>query len=259
MTAFLGLLLAASTVGGDRPTLLACGGDLNRGVLLNRTPGTRPDSPIDPTLPTVVFIHGYNPLPRTVHFEMARRLGESLGRRPGGCGFNVLDWDWNAATSSGFASARTRKPRSTRAPAGVVLAPGRSRPVSTPPDRPRRGEPRGGRRPLGQSSIPRGVLVAQLTFLEPAAFYHEFIFEHLAAGTAASRVENYWAAGPERLRAGRPLCGRQQCPGLRRDALAGRGDADAVGAPGHRPVVRRDGRENPGCPRGFNASVLLGR
>jgi pimeloyl-ACP methyl ester carboxylesterase len=258
MTAFLGLLLAASTVGGDRPTMLACGGDLNRGVLLNRTPGARPDDPIDPALPTVVFIHGYNPLPRTVHFEMARRLAESLGRRPGGCGFNVIDWDWNAATCVGIRVSTNTKAAIDQGPllASCLLRagvdPGRLHLI---------GHSAGSlvaasaARSLVNS---RGVLVAQLTFLEPAAFYHEFIFERLAAGTAASRVENYWAAGPSGYGQVAPYAGVTNARVY--------GETPWLGLvmptrSGHLDIVRWyvATAENPACPRGFNASVLLAR
>ncbi|MCA1693616.1 MAG: hypothetical protein LC749_02190, partial [Actinobacteria bacterium] len=41
-----------------------------------------------------------------------------------------------------------------------------------------------------------GRPVAQLTLLEPATFYHHVVFERLAAGTSAQRVDHYWAPGP---------------------------------------------------------------
>ncbi len=91
---------AAATLswGGPREApLVRRGGSPARGVLVNRTPGSRPFDPPDRTLPTVVFVHGFNPAPRVVHFEMAQQLAESLARR-GGPRVNVLDWDWNAAT-----------------------------------------------------------------------------------------------------------------------------------------------------------------
>ena len=41
-----------------------------------------------------------------------------------------------------------------------------------------------------------GVRVRRLTLLDPAAFYHNIIFDRMAAGTTAARVEHYWAPGP---------------------------------------------------------------
>ena len=35
---------------------------------------------------------------------------------------------------------------------------------------------------------------ARLTLLDPAAIYHDLLFEALGAGTAARQVENYWSA-----------------------------------------------------------------
>lgn len=257
MTVLFGLMLAASTVGGgERPTLLACGGDLNRGVLINRTPGAPPDGAIDPALPTVVFIHGYNPLPRTVHFEMAERLGEALGRRPGGCGFNVLDWDWNAATCVGI-----RVSTNTRAAIdqGPLLAAALLRAGVEPERLHLIGHSAGSLVAASAArsiANARGVIVAQLTFLEPAAFYHGPIFEHLVAGTAATRVENYWAAGPSGYGQVAPYAG------VNNARVYGETPWLGVVLPtrsGHLDIVRWyvATAENPRCPLGFNASALL--
>src|SRR5438270_9730277 len=89
--------LAAISGGDDRPSLVRLGGDPARGVLVNLTPGARPTDPPDAARPTVVFVHGMNPMPRAIHFTMAERLAEALRRR-GGPAFTVLGWDWNAAS-----------------------------------------------------------------------------------------------------------------------------------------------------------------
>ena len=260
MTSLAALLLAASTLGflGDRADLIRCGGDLAEGVLFNRTPGARPGDPIDPARPTVVFIHGYNPLPRAVHFEMAQRLSEALARRPGGCGFNVLDWDWNGATCVGIRVSTNTEAAIAQGPrlAGALLA------LGLKPDRLHLIGHSAGSLVAASAARAianaRGVAVAQLTVLEPAAFYHPHLFERLAAGTAATRVENYWAAGPSGYGQCAPYAGvanaRVHCqtPWL------------GVVMPthsGHLDIVRWyvATAEQPGCPMGFNASVLLGR
>ncbi len=99
MGACVVLIAAVAAVSGsnERPSLVQLGGDPARGILINLTPGFRPFDPPDPARPTVVFIHGINPLPHTVHFTMAERLAEALARRVGAT-FNVLGWDWNAAS-----------------------------------------------------------------------------------------------------------------------------------------------------------------
>lgn len=259
MSPFLGLLIAAMTVGGtgDRPTLLAGGGDLARGVLVNRTPGERPGGPVDPERPTIVFVHGFNPLPMVVHFEMAERLGEALGRRPGGCGFNVLDWDWNAATcaglrvSSNIEAAVAQGPRLADALLRSGVEPGRLHLV---------GHSAGSlvATSAARSLAARGRPAAQLTLLEPAAFYHPALFERLAAGSAATRVENYWAAGPSGY-------GRDAVyPGVFNACVRGETPWLGLVVPtrsGHIDIVRWyvATAENPACRLGFNASVLLGR
>src|SRR4051794_15815908 len=98
--ASLALLAAAGSITGfgDPAPILGMGGDPSRGLLVNHNPGARPSDPPDAARPTLVFIHGYNPMPRTVHFTMADRLAEALARR-GGPALNLLSWEWNAATS----------------------------------------------------------------------------------------------------------------------------------------------------------------
>jgi pimeloyl-ACP methyl ester carboxylesterase len=197
MTAPLLLLVAAVSVAGPggRPQILRIGGDLAPGVLVNRSAGARPFDPPDPSRATVVFVHGFNPAPHAVHFTMAERLAEAVARR-GGPPLNVLAWDWNGATYVGLdprVNAENTIGQGQRLAAAVRvhgLAPGRVHLI---------GHSAGG---IVAASAARVLLaevgqpVAQLTLLEPAAFYHHVIFERLAAGSSARRVENYWAPGP---------------------------------------------------------------
>src|SRR5262245_28198945 len=99
MTASLVLLaLAASVVGDDaREPFLVFGGDTSQGVLVNLSAGARPGDPAVVGRPTVVFVHGFNPLPRTVHFTMSEQMAAALVRRAGPA-FNVFGWNWNGAT-----------------------------------------------------------------------------------------------------------------------------------------------------------------
>jgi pimeloyl-ACP methyl ester carboxylesterase len=144
--------------------------------------------------PAVVFIHGFNPAPRAVHFSMAERLAEGISRR-GGPPLNVLAWNWNGATYLGLnprinaennvvqgrrlASALRAcglDPRRTHLighSAGGIVAASAAQAMMTEAGRP----------------------VAQITLLDPAAYYHHVIFERLAAPTCSVRVENYWAPG----------------------------------------------------------------
>ena len=58
------ILLLTSTVGcGLNTAVLQKGGNNRHGVLLNYSCGANPCDPIDPTKPTIVITHGWNPLP----------------------------------------------------------------------------------------------------------------------------------------------------------------------------------------------------
>jgi pimeloyl-ACP methyl ester carboxylesterase len=183
---------------GDRPALIRMGSDLATGVLANYTPGAQRFDPPDPSRPTVVFIHGLNPMPRTVHFEMARHLGLALDRR-GGPPFNVFGWEWNGVSCRSFRASVNDE---VAVKQGVALA-AALREAGIPP---------ASTHLIGHSSgcivaasagqaiaAGTGERVAQLTLLDPATFHHPLVFERLAAGSAAWRVENYWTALPSGL------------------------------------------------------------
>lgn len=179
----------------NRPPLVRFGGDPSRGVLVNVRPDARPDEPPDPARPTVVFVHGANPLPRFVHFTMARRLAESLASRPGSS-VNVLEWDWNAATSD---SRSTRVNHANAVHQGESLAAALQAAGLSSPMIHLIGHSAGGM--VAASSARtltawQGRPIAQLTLLDPADCYHDVIIGQLASGFLAHRVENYWCPGP---------------------------------------------------------------
>ena len=190
------ILSTALTVGEPpaRPPLIVRGGDPARGVLVNRTVGSRPFDPPVPTLPSVVFVPGFNPAPRIVHFEMAARLAEAMARRGARC--NVLEWDWNAATCDSLIP-RTNSENSVAQgrllAAHLALAgldPGRIHLI---------GHSAGGMVVTSAASVCAsewGRPIAQLTLLDPATYYHKVIFQRLRAGSLAPLVENYWTASP---------------------------------------------------------------
>ncbi|AGA31065.1 alpha/beta hydrolase family protein [Singulisphaera acidiphila] len=198
MAACVALLAAISAIAGigDSPAFLRFGGDSAQGVLVNLTPGMRPFDPPDPGRPTLVFIHGCNAAPRLVHFAMGERLAEAVARRGGPGDFNVLDWNWNAATIVGLKTS-TNEARAVEQ--GRLLA------VNLLHSR----VPLARTHLIGHSSgaivaasaartlmSGYGQPVAQLTLLDPAVSYHGLIFDVLAAGSCAQRVENYWTARP---------------------------------------------------------------
>ena len=197
MTPTLALILASAlaiTPPPPRPALITRGADPARGLLVNRTVGTRPFDPPDPARATVVFVHGFNPAPQLVHFEMATRVGESLARRGVGC--NVLDWDWNAATCD---SLRPSVNSENSVAQGLLLADQLARAGLDPARTHLIGHSAGAIVATSAAHVfatRHGRPVAQLTLLDPATFYHTVIFQRLQAGALAPLVENYYTTSP---------------------------------------------------------------
>jgi pimeloyl-ACP methyl ester carboxylesterase len=251
------LMTAAATMGGDgrQPVLLRKGGDPARGLLVNHSAGRRPFDPPDPSLPTVVFIHGINPLPRTVHFTMAERVAESMARR-GGPPCNVLAWDWNAATVESLRAAPNSEAAVRQGPPlasalwSAGIDPARTHLI---------GHSSGGMVATSAAQFftrSLGRPVAHLTLLEPATYYHSIIFERLEAGSLAPIVENYWAPGPSGY--GREVT----LPGVRSYRVDGPGSYAGVLCPlrsDHLYIVRwyLETIEHPGLASGFNRSPLF--
>jgi hypothetical protein len=187
-------LFASAACPTDRPRLFRLGGDPSPGVLANRTPGARPFDPPDPSRPTLVFVHGLNPIPRLVRYTMSQELAVAVARR-GGATPNVLSWEWNSATLVSL---------SPQVNAEATVAQGRRLAGALRA----RGVAPGATHLIGQSSgtivaasaartllAETGRPVARLTLLDPAAGYHDVVFDQLEAGTSAVRVENCWAPG----------------------------------------------------------------
>lgn len=212
----LAVLVASFALGGVRPSLVRAGGDPSRGLLVNRTWGARPFDPPDLGRPTVVFIHGFNPTPRLVHFDMAQQLGRAVacrGDEARGC--NVLAWEWNAATFVGLRPAANSEAAVEQ---GVRLAETLIANRLDPTRTHLIGHSAGGMVAASAASTLAhrwARPVAHLTLLEPATFYHPVIFERLAAGSLAHRVENYWAPGPSAFGRAVPL------PGIRNYRVPG--------------------------------------
>jgi hypothetical protein len=148
-----------------------------------------------------VVAHGINPFHPVVHFAIAQRYADAIASR-WGSRFNVLSWDWNAATLRGIHPARNRALAERQGRAlGQSLLEARLAPESL--------------HLVGHSSgcvvvasaarliVDRtGRPVHMLTLLDPAGSQHELIFGGLGAGSAAAFVEHFWATGPSGF--GRP-------------------------------------------------------
>ena len=248
---------AAATIswGGREAPLILRGGNPARGLLVNLTPGARPFDVPDLTLPNVVFVHGFNPLPHVVHFGMAQRVAESLARR-GGPRVNVLAWDWNAAT---FESLHPGVNSEAAVHQGHALAHALWRAGVDPARTHLIGHSAGGMVATSAAWVfarRMGRPAAQLTLLDPAAYYHSVVFEWLQAGTLCPVVENYWLPGPSAY-------GQESAmPGVRNYKIIGPAPYSGVICPlrsDHIFIVRwyLGTIENPGWPAGFNNSLLL--
>jgi pimeloyl-ACP methyl ester carboxylesterase len=250
MPGWVVLFTAIAAVAGsddDRP-LIALGGDPARGVLIDLTPGLAL-----PGGPTVVFVHGANPAPGIVHFEMAERLAEALGRRDGPpC--RVLAWAWNAATSdSHWHKVNDRNAIGQgHILAAALLAAG------VPPEQTQLiGHSAGSIVATSAAhdlAVRYGRPLARLTLLDPAICYHRIVFEQLHAGTTAQAVENYWAPGPSGF--GRAVA----CPHVWNVRVAGPSPWLGVAWPlrsSHLFLVRwyLSTAEDAARPGGFNTSL----
>ena len=251
------LLTAAASLAADgrEMILLRAGGSPARGLLVNRSPGRRPFDPPDPSLPTLVFVHGINPLPHLVHFTMAERLADALVRR-GGPRCNVLAWDWNAATVESL-RASTNSEAAVRQ--GLPLASALWATGIDPARIHLIGHSSGGMVAASAARVLArgfGRPVAQLTLLEPASFHHAILFERLEAGSLAPIVENYWAPGPSAY--GREVL----LPGVCSYRVDGPASYAGVLCPlrsDHLYIVQWyfETVEHPGLMAGFNRSRLL--
>jgi pimeloyl-ACP methyl ester carboxylesterase len=257
MTAGVVLIaVAASLVGSDeRPPFVQLGGNAAKGVLVNLSPGMRRGDGAVAGRPTVVFIHGFNPLPRAVHFTMSEQVAGSLARRVGPA-YNVFAWDWNAAT---FLSLDPRVNNEGAVAQGRALAAALQRAGALPARTHLIGHSSGSIVAASAArslSVDHGRPVAHLTLLEPAAAYHPLVFVRLTAGVLARRVENYWSPDPSAY--GRAVAS----PGVENIRIDGPQPLVGVIRPlrsSHMYVVYwyLNTIENPAIPSGFNRSVLL--
>jgi pimeloyl-ACP methyl ester carboxylesterase len=256
MTAWVVVIAWAASIVGDQPApFIQFGGDPSQGVLVNLSAGARPgDLPVAGR-PTVVFIHGFNPLPRTVHFTMADQMAAALVQRVGP-GFNVLGWNWNGAT---FTSLSPRANNDSAVVQGHALAARLQR----------LGIPGARLHLIGHSSgsivaaaaarsfaLRFGQPVTQVTLLEPAAGYHPLVFDRLSAGSYARRVENYWSPDASAYGQETPAPGVQN---IRVDRVPRASPGTPLRRSSHFYVVEWyiSTIADPSYPVGFNRSLLL--
>lgn len=197
LTALAATVATAGGAAGGEIRLAAVGPSPARGILVNRTIGRRPFDPVDPSVPAVVVVHGLNPFHPLVHFTMGQSYADALGARYGAA-VQVLEWDWNAVTTTNFlfgCAANERFCESQGRMLAAALIAARIDPTLLSF--------------IGQSN---GVLVSasaaqvlyahhgrpvrRLTMLDPYHAQHELIFNRLSVTTCVSAIDHYWVPGP---------------------------------------------------------------
>lgn len=91
--------------------------------LTNMSVGAAPDSPINPSLPTYVITHGYNPLPGFVRLSTPEAYASKL-RACHGNQINVLTWHWDSRGQGSHHRNNQNATRSGRGLANALIARG---------------------------------------------------------------------------------------------------------------------------------------
>lgn len=191
----LPLLLAACCAAsgcGLNTAVLQKGGNGRLGVLLNYSCHAHPCDSIDPSKPTIVITHGWNPLPNRIRTTLGPSAAAAIKRRCGDS-YNLLSWDWNGVR----VRARNDEPLRIGKEQGRMMAAAlRARGVD-----PRRTQIIGhslGTIVASQAAACLSDLgpTAQLTLLDPPESYHDEVFCQIGAIRHGQVVENYWAPGP---------------------------------------------------------------
>jgi len=185
------LLSSIATGCGLNTAVLQKGGNGRKGVLLNYSCGAHPCDAIDPSKPTIVITHGWNPLPKKIHTTFACSGANAIKCRCGDS-YNLLSWDWNAVKVSPF---HNEPVKIGKCQGRMLAAALRARAVNP-------GNTQLIAHSLGTIAVSQAAVclsdlgpMAQLTLIDPPANMHEEIFCKLAATRHACVVENYWAPG----------------------------------------------------------------
>jgi pimeloyl-ACP methyl ester carboxylesterase len=250
-TIFLAACLFATGCGLNT-AVLQKGGNGRMGVLLNYSCGASVCDPIDPSRPTIVITHGWNPLPNQIRTTFGPSAAEAIKCRCGDS-YNLLSWDWNGVRISPFNDEPLRVGKQQGRMMAAAL---RARGVD-----PSQTQIIGhslGTLVATQTAVCLQDLgpMAQLTLLDPPESYHEQIFYELAPTCHAQVVENYWSPGISGYGAHVPVAGVQN--------FIVRGTTPVIGIvdlslSNHVYVMRwyYETIRCPGIPCGFQNSVLL--
>ncbi len=185
------ILLCLTSGCGLNSAVLQPGGNGCQGVLINLSSGACPHTMIDPSKPTVLLTHGWNPLPNAIHATFGESSARSIRSRFGDQ-VNILSWDWNAVRISALrdqpfeiASAQGRQLAKALRCRGVQVENTHLVGHSL------------GTIVIAQAACCLSDLgtVAQITLLDPPSSFHERIFGELNVTNHGRIIENYWAPG----------------------------------------------------------------
>jgi hypothetical protein len=193
--ALLAAITGTARAGDAR--LTALGPSPARGLLVNRTVGSRPFDPIDPARPAVVIVHGLNPFHPVIHFTMGSRYGEALGQRYGNT-VQVFEWDWNAVTTTNVLFGLSANERFCEEQ-GRLLAASLIASRIDPSRLTFVGQSSGVIVSAAASQAIAGYYgrpIGRLTLLDPYCGQHDLIFSRLCVTSSASIVDHYWVPGP---------------------------------------------------------------
>lgn len=186
------LMLAGMSTGcGLNSAVIQKGAVCRTGVLLNYSCGAHPCDPVNPSKPTIVITHGWNPLPKRIRTTFGCSGAHALKCRCGDS-FNILSWDWNAVKVSPFNDEPLRVGKCQGRMMAAALR--------------RRGVVPCRTQIIGHSlgtiaacqaavSLSDQGPMRQITLLDPPETYHDEIFCCLAPTRHACVVENYWSPG----------------------------------------------------------------
>ena len=185
------VICSLATGCGLNTAVLQRGGNGRQGVLLNYSCGAHPCDAIDPTKPTIVMVHGWNPLPNRIRTTFGCSGANAIKCRCGDS-YNLLSWDWNGVRVSPF---RNEPIRIGKCQGRMMAAALRRRGID--PCRTQIIAHSLGTVAATQAAVCLSDLgpVRQLTMLDPPEMFHDEIFCCLGATRHACVVENYWSTG----------------------------------------------------------------
>jgi pimeloyl-ACP methyl ester carboxylesterase len=185
-------VIAAVIAASVHPSVAVPGVGCARGCLTQYSCPASARANFDPDKPTIVITHGFNPAIRHMRMTTDSAYAHAILSRFGNR-FNVLGWNWNAATRDGLTTWQFANMAIWQ---GHLLA-CRLKEIGVRPEKTWLiGHSFGAivmSKAAQEMACECGRPVAQLTMLDAVWFQHRIIFRWFEATCNAACVENYWA------------------------------------------------------------------